>query len=71
MQFLADKSKHSVSIPLQYIKEYCKNEQEYQLFFQWKQKDIRPQFIEKAQLQKTSPFIRLCEILGTKRDADN
>ena len=31
--------------------------------FQWKQKDLRPQFIEKAQLQKTAPFIRLCELI--------
>lgn len=46
-----------------YIKECCNNKQEYQLFFQWKQKDLRPQFIEKALLQKTSPFIRLCELL--------
>ena len=28
-----------------------------------KQKDLRPQFIEKAQLQKTAPFIRLCELI--------
>ena len=48
-----------------YIKECCNNEQEYQSFFQWKQKNLRPQFIEKAQLQKTSPFIRLCELLET------
>lgn len=46
-----------------YIEECYNNEQEYQSFFQWKQKDLRPQFIEKAQLQKTAPFIRLCELI--------
>lgn len=36
-----------------YIKECCK--------------DLCPQFIEEARLQKTSPFICLCELLETKK----
>lgn len=49
-----------------YITKCCNDPKEYQSFFQWKQKELLPSFIEKAQIQKTPPFIRLCELLENK-----
>lgn len=50
-----------------YITKCCNDPKEYQSFFQWKQKELLPSFIEKAQIQKTPPFIRLCEVLENKK----
>ena len=43
----------------------------YAKFFEWKNKPLRKSFLQKARVQKTNPFIRLCGIVSQRLSVGN
>lgn len=51
----------------QFINSCYEDEQLYAQFFEWKNRPLRQSFLQKAEVQKEHPFVRLCRIVDEKR----
>jgi len=50
-----------------FINNCYQDDQLYAKFFEWKNQPLRPSFLQKAEMQKEHPFVRLCRMVDEKR----
>jgi len=50
-----------------FINNCYQDDQLYAKFFEWKNRPLRPSFLQKAEMQKEHPLVRLCRMVDEKR----